>query len=122
LNKCDLIEDMQTVCRPVGGIAVSAVTGAGLQELCERIALALGGEPRRDPPQVTNMRHIALLSDADAALRRAEVAVVSQNGTLSEEFVLADLQSARAALEEISGKRVTEDILEHIFSTFCVGK
>jgi tRNA U34 5-carboxymethylaminomethyl modifying GTPase MnmE/TrmE len=36
--------------------------------------------------------------------------------------VLADLQEARAALEEIAGKRAPEDLLDHIFSRFCVGK
>jgi tRNA U34 5-carboxymethylaminomethyl modifying GTPase MnmE/TrmE len=41
---------------------------------------------------------------------------------MSEEFVLADLSDARAALEEISGRRAPEDVLEHIFSKFCIGK
>jgi tRNA U34 5-carboxymethylaminomethyl modifying GTPase MnmE/TrmE len=39
-----------------------------------------------------------------------------------EEFVLADLTEARAAFEEISGRRAPEDLLEHIFSRFCIGK
>jgi tRNA U34 5-carboxymethylaminomethyl modifying GTPase MnmE/TrmE len=41
---------------------------------------------------------------------------------MPEEFVLADLSDARAALEEISGRRATEDLLAHIFSRFCIGK
>jgi tRNA modification GTPase len=41
---------------------------------------------------------------------------------LPEEFVLADLQDARAALEEITGQRTSEDVLAHIFSRFCIGK
>jgi len=41
---------------------------------------------------------------------------------LPEEFVLADLQEARAALEEISGRRTSEDVLSHIFARFCIGK
>jgi tRNA U34 5-carboxymethylaminomethyl modifying GTPase MnmE/TrmE len=36
--------------------------------------------------------------------------------------VLVDLSTARAALEEITGKRTSEDVLRHIFATFCVGK
>jgi tRNA U34 5-carboxymethylaminomethyl modifying GTPase MnmE/TrmE len=39
-----------------------------------------------------------------------------------EEFVLTDLQDARAALEEVTGKRTSEDLLRHIFGRFCVGK
>ena len=41
---------------------------------------------------------------------------------MPEEFVLADLSDARAALEEISGRRAPGDLLEHIFSKFCIGK
>jgi tRNA U34 5-carboxymethylaminomethyl modifying GTPase MnmE/TrmE len=41
---------------------------------------------------------------------------------MPEEFVLADLQEARAAFEEITGKRAPDDLLIHIFSNFCVGK
>jgi tRNA U34 5-carboxymethylaminomethyl modifying GTPase MnmE/TrmE len=41
---------------------------------------------------------------------------------MSEEFVLADLQDARAALEEVTGRRAPEDVLAHIFEKFCIGK
>ena len=41
---------------------------------------------------------------------------------MPEEFVLADLADARAALEEISGRRATEDLLARIFEKFCIGK
>jgi tRNA modification GTPase len=40
----------------------------------------------------------------------------------AEEFVLADLQEARAALEEVTGKRTSDELLNHIFSRFCIGK
>jgi tRNA U34 5-carboxymethylaminomethyl modifying GTPase MnmE/TrmE len=36
--------------------------------------------------------------------------------------VLADLQDARAALEEVTGKRTADDVLAHIFERFCIGK
>ena len=41
---------------------------------------------------------------------------------MPEELVLADLQDARAALEEITGKRTPEDLLQRIFERFCIGK
>ena len=41
---------------------------------------------------------------------------------MPEEFVLTDLQDARAALEEVTGKRTSDDLLRHIFSRFCIGK
>jgi tRNA modification GTPase len=103
-------------------VRVSAASGAGLDELRKRIAVAMDVDPLRDRPAMTNVRHIALVEHAQAALGRAREAVSADGGTLSEEFVLADLADARAALEEISGRRAPEALLEHIFSRFCIGK
>lgn len=105
-------------------IAVSAITGFGLPTLRKRIldALDFAGVEHRERPEITNVRHAALVERAQDALVRARAAVVAPGGPLSEEFVLADLQEARAALEEITGKRVAEDVLAHIFERFCVGK
>jgi tRNA modification GTPase len=106
-------------------VEISAVTGDGLEPLRDRIASALdatGGGTRADRPEITNVRHIALVQRADEALARARHAVLGEGGALPEEFVLADLQEARAAFEEITGRRVSEDLLAHIFSRFCIGK
>jgi tRNA modification GTPase len=70
---------------------------------------------------MTNVRHIALVEQAHANLIRAREAACAERA-MPEEFVLADLQSARAALEEVTGKRTTDELLEHIFSRFCIGK
>ena len=64
---------------------------------------------------------IALVERAREALLRARHAARAEGGSLSEEFVLADLQAARNALEEISGRRAPEDLLEHIFRAFVSG-
>src|SRR5581483_9174752 len=101
-----LVQTKADLGRPRRGIAVSSVTGEGLDRLRAAIAVALDVEPRRDAPAMTNVRHIALVQQAHAALRRAREAVGSP-----EEFVLADLQEARAALEEIAGRRATDDLL-----------
>ena len=71
---------------------------------------------------MTNVRHIALVERAQAALTRARDAATADGGSMPEEFVLADLTEARAAFEEISGRRAPDDLLEHIFSKFCIGK
>ena len=76
----------------------------------------------RDTAAVTNVRHAALLERARAALRRAGDAMEAPGGPVAEEFVLTDLQDARAALEEVTGKRTSEDLLRHIFARFCIGK
>ena len=105
-----------------GVIPVSARTGDGLSELRHRLGHMLGAEPKRDRPDITNVRHIALVERSHAALARARAAAMSTAGAMSEEFVLADLQDARAALEEITGRRAPDELLAHIFSRFCIGK
>jgi tRNA modification GTPase len=101
---------------------VSVTEGTGLDALRAAIARALDVDLLADRPALTNIRHIELTRRAGEALGRARAAALSESGSLSEEFVLADLQEARAALEEISGRRAPEDVLAHIFATFCVGK
>ena len=103
-------------------VLVSAVTGAGLDELRRRIAASLDVDLLADRPAITNVRHIALVQRAHDALTRARSAALSDGGALPEEFVLADLQEARVALEQVNGQRTSDDVLAHIFSRFCVGK
>jgi tRNA U34 5-carboxymethylaminomethyl modifying GTPase MnmE/TrmE len=147
--------DLPAAWRRDDAVEVSAVTGFGLNALRQRIVRALDVEALTDRPEMTNVRHIALVQRAHEALIRArkaagaEIAVrpcasggsgdgedealsspgdscsdrdVNRVGTLSEEFVLADLQDARVALEEVSGRRAPEELLAHIFSRFCIGK
>jgi tRNA modification GTPase len=117
-----LVQTKIDLGRPRRGVCVSATTGDGLAELRCAIARALEAGAGRDRPAITNIRHIALVERAHEALARARAAAASEDGALPEEFVLADLQDARTALEEISGRRATEDLLAHIFSRFCIGK
>ncbi len=114
--------DLPTFVAPEGAIAVSATTGQGLDQLRRHMLEALGGGELAERPAMTNIRHIDLLERAQSAIARAREAVLQAEGTLSEEFVLADLQDARSALEEITGRRVPDDVLRHIFERFCIGK
>ena len=83
------------------------------------IHVLLAGEELRDPPAITNLRHIELLERARVALRRAVEAAEAQS---PEEFVLADLADVQQALGEVTGTRTTDDVLDQIFSEFCIGK
>jgi tRNA modification GTPase len=114
--------DLPAAWRSGDVVEVSALTGDGLDTLRARMAAALDVDSLDDPPAMTNIRHISLTQRADEALRRARDAALRDGSSLPEEFVLADLQDARSALEEISGRRAPEDLLEHIFSRFCIGK
>ncbi len=102
-------------------VEVSARTGRGMGRLRAELRRVLMGEavPRRETPMVANIRHIGLLERAESALRAA--AGAAERGA-AEEFVLEDLQRARRALEELTGKRTPDDVLEHIFERFCIGK
>ena len=101
-------------------VEVSARTGEAID--CLRATLRdvlMDGESLREPPAVANSRHIGLLERSGEALAAAEEAAATG---AAEEFVLADLQGARAALEELTGARTPEDVLRHIFQRFCIGK
>jgi len=101
-------------------IHVSARSHANIEALRAAIASALsaGGAPR-DVPAVTNQRHLALLERAHDAITRGADALA--HGA-PEELALADLQEARGHLDEIVGRRTSDDLLRHIFERFCVGK
>jgi tRNA modification GTPase len=114
--------DLPPQWRDDGAVRVSATTGEGLDELRQAIVSALDEELLRDRPAMTNVRHIALVERAKDALTRARHAALADGGAMPEEFVLADLTDARAAFEEITGRRAPDDLLEHIFSKFCIGK
>ena len=120
-NKIDLPPSLPLApLDPVEAVAISAMTGAGIDRLIAAIGKALNtGEVLRDRPQITNVRHAVLLERARESLTRAAAALESG---VSEEFPLLDLQEAGAALQEITGRRTTEDLLRHIFERFCIGK
>lgn len=110
----------EPVWRP---LTLSLKSGAGVDDLRAAMHAALdGGELVRDAPMVTNVRHEALLRDARDSVERALASLEAGGESASEELVLADLALARRALEEVSGKRTTEDVLRRIFERFCVGK
>jgi tRNA modification GTPase len=104
-----------------GALRVSATRGDGIAELRQAIASALsGGEPLRDTAIVSNMRHVALLRQARTHLACACAAAGSEKAP--EEVVLVDLQASRMRFDEIVGARTSDDVLQHIFERFCIGK
>jgi tRNA modification GTPase len=116
LNKRDLGE----VADVPDAIRVSATRGDGLVELRREMRARLtGGDSLRDTASISNIRHIALLRDARAHLVAGREAAACGR---PEEFVLADLQAARARFDEVVGRRTPDDVLAHIFERFCIGK
>jgi tRNA modification GTPase len=99
----------------------SALTGEGLPQLREKI-LEIAA-PARDLGTegefITNLRHQQLLKDSLQALARARQAA-GQN--VPHEMLLLDLYEALGPLDQITGATYVDDVLDIIFSTFCVGK
>lgn len=105
----------------VDGLAVSATTGEGIEELRQAIVdrVRAGAETEDEGALVTNVRHERLLGDCAASLELAKTAVESQ---IPHEMLLLDLYSALTPLDAITGATTLDDILGNIFSTFCIGK
>jgi tRNA modification GTPase len=121
LSKCDLPESWSPGDAGLGPVVrTSAHTGDGIATLRRALLSALLGADRsEEAPIVTNARHIDLLTRASAALARATSLARDR---APEEVLLLELTAARAAVEEVSGRRTPDDILAHIFGRFCIGK
>jgi tRNA modification GTPase len=102
-------------------VEVSCLTGQGIEGLKDTIReLIWSGEIKAEMLQVTiNSRHQEALSRARAAALRAREALLDGQGL---ELVAMDLRIAVNAIGEIVGKTTTEDLLDMIFSQFCIGK
>jgi len=98
-------------------LPVSALTGLGIEALREAIAPHATRE--QDSGFITSIRHAQLLRDSIEALRQARKA--AEFG-IPHEMVLLDLYAALGPLDAITGATTADDILNRIFSTFCIGK
>jgi tRNA modification GTPase len=122
LNKQDLPAAFTSVPDDVPLVRVSAQTGDGVGEVRRAIVALLAGAPEqagRERPSVSNLRHLKLMEEAVSHLRAAQVALEAR---VPEEFVLTDLQAARACFDEVVGQRTSADVLRRIFERFCIGK
>jgi tRNA modification GTPase len=102
-------------------IQTSASTGEGISELRAKILGHVRGETgtQLEAGFLTNVRHLGLIKDSLAALAAATQAV---SGKIPHEMLLLDFYSALRPLDAITGATTTDDILNLIFSTFCIGK
>jgi tRNA modification GTPase len=117
-NKCDLPRRAELAA---GTAAVSALTGEGIEDLRRRIlaAIAPEGGPEHESGFITSLRHEQLLTESLEALGHARTAV--ETG-IPHEMLLLDLYAALRPIDSITGATTADDILNRIFSTFCIGK
>ncbi|MCU1297110.1 MAG: tRNA modification GTPase trmE [Acidobacteriaceae bacterium] len=127
-NKCDLASgsghqdnDLASGDDIRARVITSATTGQGIAELREEILRCVGGESgaQAESGFLTNVRHQSRVRESITALQAAETAVKNK---IPHEMILLDLYSALRALDEITGATTNDDILNLIFSTFCIGK
>ncbi len=126
LNKSDLLaaesqsaSASQPAFSGLPALSTSALTGEGIAALRDRIlALATGGAAA-EPGMLTNLRQHQSVTTALAALADAARA---NAGGIPHEMILLDLYRALWALDSLTGQTTPDDILNLIFSTFCIGK
>jgi tRNA modification GTPase len=125
VNKSDLpprlsLEDLAKKIPGAPLIPISALHGSGMERLQEAIRdLALDGSG--ETPEgvlLTSLRHKKALEAARDALCRP----LSGDGPLFAEFIAFDLKRALESLGEIAGETTSEEVLDRIFSQFCIGK
>ncbi|HON58363.1 MAG TPA: tRNA uridine-5-carboxymethylaminomethyl(34) synthesis GTPase MnmE [Smithella sp.] len=101
-------------------IRISAKFGNGLEELKKTIIASHGDEDKSaGAVMVINLRHKLALEKALRLLQSAEENLMSG---ASMEFTVFDMREALDSLDEITGRKITDDILDRIFSSFCIGK
>jgi tRNA modification GTPase len=100
-------------------LPTSALTGEGIADLRERILTLATGGAAAEPGLLTSLRHQQAIAAARSALADADRANAS---TIPHEMILLDLYRALWALDSLTGQTTPDDILNLIFSTFCIGK
>jgi len=120
-NKADQYNSQFSLNSPLTRIRTSALLGSGIAELREMILKHIGGNEsaHHESGFLTNVRHQGLVRDGLTGLEAAEIAVQNK---IPHEMLLLDLYNALRSLDEITGATTNDDILNLIFSSFCIGK
>ncbi len=140
LNKCDLVGSLEkspaAIFRTVASLPgakgatlascaepprlyVSALTGAGLEELRTHLKGCMGFQTVEGGAISARLRHLETLARARAHVEEAERQLTERR---AGELVAEELRAAQTALNEITGEFTSDDLLGRIFSSFCIGK
>ena len=130
-NKSDLVAEVrgsrfevrgpESGVREVQTISTSALTGAGIEELRAAIVAAVAGADGglRESAMLTSLRqHQAV----EQALRGLDAAQAAVDEATPHEMLLLDLYESLRGLDALTGATTSEDVLQLIFSRFCIGK
>jgi tRNA modification GTPase len=120
-NKIDLLNDEEIAALPhsQNDVTVSAKEKFHIDDLKHKIYhAAVKDQLNDDQTLVTNIRHLEALQKTEDALSR----VLAGMETVTSDFLSMDIKQALHYLGEITGVVTTDDLLENIFSKFCIGK
>ncbi|MCI0350558.1 MAG: tRNA uridine-5-carboxymethylaminomethyl(34) synthesis GTPase MnmE [Acidobacteriales bacterium] len=119
-NKADLPGHAAILRNGFPSVRTSALTGQGIAELRGQIMQQVGaGGVQPESGMLTNVRHQGLVRESLKALAAAGESVRNR---VPHEMILLDLYGALRPLDQITGETTTDDILNIIFSSFCIGK
>ena len=126
LNKCDLAEDQQQpatrhalAASTLPLLELSALTGEGIDALRNKILELATGGSAAESGLLTSLRHQQAVAASLSALEDARQA---NDAAIPHEMLLLDLYRALWALDSLTGQTTPDDVLNLIFSTFCIGK
>jgi tRNA modification GTPase len=118
-NKADLLTEAQITGMPKDAVVISAKEKQHIEELKQKIyGAAIKEQLTGHETLVTNIRHLEALQKTEEALIR----VLSGIDSVTSDFLSMDIKQALHYLGEITGAVTTDDLLENIFSKFCIGK
>ncbi|MDF2516577.1 MAG: tRNA uridine-5-carboxymethylaminomethyl(34) synthesis GTPase MnmE [Sphingobacterium sp.] len=121
INKSDLLSDQQKAAyAPLNPLYISAKEQIGVEELKEELINRVQlGNLNTDDVMVTNIRHVEALQKTSDSLERVLFGI---DNPVTSDFLAMDIRQALYHLGEITGTVSTDDLLDNIFSKFCIGK
>jgi tRNA modification GTPase len=123
-NKLDLITDQELIAlqlpEDIKFISISAKENQQIEELKQLLYdTAVGDQLSDNHTMVTNIRHVEALQRTQESLSKVAYGLVNP---VTSDFLASDIKQALHFLGEITGQVTTDDLLENIFSKFCIGK
>jgi tRNA modification GTPase len=121
INKSDLLSDEQRLkYKELNPIYISAKEQIGIEELKDELLNQVNlSNINTDDIMVTNIRHVEALQNTQTALEKVLYGI---DNPVTSDFLAMDIRQALHHLGEITGTVTTDDLLENIFSKFCIGK
>ena len=120
VNKIDLPQAARPVMPEIPIVHTSALRGEGIADLKARmLTMVRGNHSEAESGMLTNMRQSQAVSGSLASL---EAAASAARQNIPHEMVLLDLYGALCHLDSLTGETTADDILNQIFSSFCIGK